>query len=53
MEIYWGMLREEETAREIAGLKRQLAELEHSGRISSGDKKKGARRGQVAKKDLI
>ena len=46
------MSREEKTARESASLKSRLARLEHPSGISSGGKKKGARRGQVAKKDL-
>ena len=36
----------------IASLKRQLAKLEHPACSRIGGKKKGARRGQVAKKDL-
>ena len=46
------MSRVDEMAKEIAILKRWLAELEHPAGSSSGGKKKGARRGQVAKKDL-
>ena len=45
------MSRKEETTRIIASLKRWLAELENPAGSSSG-KKKGAKRGQFAKKDL-
>lgn len=49
---YEGKLQEEETAKEIASLKRWLAELERPAGSSRGGKKRGARRGQVDKRDL-
>ena len=49
---YGGAAKEEETAKEIASLKRWLVELESTVGISRGGKKKGARRGQVDKREM-
>ena len=45
-------MREEEKDREIASIESCLAKLEHPAGSSKGGKRKGARRGQVDKRDL-